>query len=332
MSFAKAEQLLDLATLVSARYQGITIDEVTDRYDVSLRTAQRMLRALEVRFPAVEIWHDDEGRKRWRLPDGQLKNLVNVSGDELAAFDMGIAHLRRASLLAEVAHLETLKDKILSMVPRNSISRIETDHDAILEAQGFVARPGPKPRSNDAIDRNIAEAIKACRHIEIFYQSYREKTPQKRTVAPYGLLSGTRRYLVALDLTSPKSAVIKTYRMDAITDVKTINQFFVRPAHFDLQEFANQSFGLYQRNEDIEDVEWRFTPEAADHARGMIFHPGQTDKVLPDGSYVVRFRAAGHVEMAWYLYQWGKHVEVIKPERLAKLVDGYRRNDFPAMP
>ena len=63
-----------------------------------------------------------------------------------------------------------------------------------------------------------------------------------------------------------------------------------------------------------------------------MFHPEQTEDVMPEGSLIVRFKAAGVVEMAWYLYQWGNKVEVIKPEALRVMVEGYRRSDFPALP
>ena len=46
MSFWKAEQLLELATFAAARHAGVSLDEVTERFSVSKRTAQRMLRAL----------------------------------------------------------------------------------------------------------------------------------------------------------------------------------------------------------------------------------------------------------------------------------------------
>jgi predicted DNA-binding transcriptional regulator YafY len=51
----------------------------------------------------------------------------------------------------------------------------------------------------------------------------------------------------------------------------------------------------------------------------------------PDGSLTVRFRACGWLEMAWFLYQWGKEVEVLEPEGLAELVHPARR-DFDALP
>ena len=51
-----------------------------------------------------------------------------------------------------------------------------------------------------------------------------------------------------------------------------------------------------------------------------------------DGSLIVRFHAAGWLEMAWHLYQWGDKVEVVEPEGLRALVEDHRRSDFDALP
>ena len=78
MSFRKAEQLLALATLVASRHAGATLDEVIERFDVSKRTGQRMLRALEAQFPDTTVTIDDEGHKRWHLPSGALRDLMSL--------------------------------------------------------------------------------------------------------------------------------------------------------------------------------------------------------------------------------------------------------------
>jgi predicted DNA-binding transcriptional regulator YafY len=46
VSYKKVERLLALATLVAGRHVGVTLDDVIERFGVSKRTAQRMLRAL----------------------------------------------------------------------------------------------------------------------------------------------------------------------------------------------------------------------------------------------------------------------------------------------
>ncbi|WP_240784254.1 WYL domain-containing protein, partial [Tabrizicola caldifontis] len=66
------------------------------------------------------------------------------------------------------------------------------------------------------------------------------------------------------------------------------------------------------------EVIWRFAPEAADRAAGFRFHPRQVLEPQQDGSLIVRFHAAGWLEMAWHLYQWGDKVEVIAPPGAAR--------------
>ena len=75
MSFWKAEHLLALATLAAARHAGVTIDDVIERFSVSKRTAQRMLRVLEAQFTDTNASIDGEGRKRWHLPSATLRIL-----------------------------------------------------------------------------------------------------------------------------------------------------------------------------------------------------------------------------------------------------------------
>jgi predicted DNA-binding transcriptional regulator YafY len=90
VSFAKAEQLLQLATMVAARHAGITLDDVIARFTVSKRTAQRMLRALEDQFSETAIRIDNDGRRRWHLPAGALRDLMTLTPEELAAVDIAV--------------------------------------------------------------------------------------------------------------------------------------------------------------------------------------------------------------------------------------------------
>ena len=332
MSFSPTERFLDLANWAAASRQGIVLDDVINRYEVSLRTAQRILKAVEQQFSNTETWIDEQGRKRWRIPGGYLREFFSVSADEVAALELGIAHLKRADLAIEAKALNRIREKILALQPSGHMARIEPDAEAILEAQGFVARPSPRSRVAESIALTVAEAIKACRYLDINYQSHLSDKPVVRRVAPYGLLSGGRRYLVALDPKGRRRETIKTYRMDAISEASICDEFFTRPNDFSLQSFANQSFALFQNDAEFGDVEWRFAPEAAKQVRGTIFHPNQTEEEQKDGSIIIRFKAAGHLEMAWYLYQWGDKVHVNKPETLKQMIASYRRSDFSILP
>src|ERR1700722_12182715 len=161
MSFEKAQQLLELATFVASHRVGVTLDDVGERFGISRRTAQRILQALEAQFPDTESGFDDDGRKRWRLQTGALRDLLTLTSDELAALDLEIETLERNALGVEATELRRLREKILALVPRNKIARVETDHEALLEAQGFASRPGPAARIAPEIASTISTALKS---------------------------------------------------------------------------------------------------------------------------------------------------------------------------
>ena len=328
MSFQKAEQLIDLATMAAARRYGVTLDDVGERYRVSRRTAQRMLGALETSFPETTAEFDNEGRKRWRLPSGALRDLLTLYADELAALDLAIEAL---GAVPEAKTLLELREKILALVPRQQLSRIEADHEALLEAQGLAARPGPRMVSDPDLDASIARAIKACTLLTFGYRSRGKPKAERKRVEPYGVLLGIRRYLVAID-SRDRERRLRLYRIEAMNGVQSLNESFERDPSFDLHQFAARAFGTYQDMKEFDEVVWRFTPEAAAHARGFQFHPGQILEEEPDGSLLVRFWACGHLEMCWHLYAWGDKVEVLAPEKLRRMCEGRRRSDFPALP
>jgi predicted DNA-binding transcriptional regulator YafY len=219
MSFAKADQLLELVTMMAARRAGITLADVEDRFAISHRTAQRMMRNVEARHPEIEIREDDDGTRRWLMRGGQLRDFLTLTAGELAALDLAMGHLAHAGQTIEAKSVRGLKEKIIALVPCTKAARLDTDHDALLEAQVFVARPGPRPHIDEALAETVAEALKACRIVEVAYQGAKDAEPRRRTLAPYGLLSGLRRYLVARPEDDPNGPV-RTYRMDAIHRIR----------------------------------------------------------------------------------------------------------------
>jgi predicted DNA-binding transcriptional regulator YafY len=238
MSFWKAELLLELATVAAARHAGVSLEEVTERFSVSKRTAQRMLRALESQFPDTRITIGEQGRKRWHLPSGALRDLMSLLPEELAALDIAIETIKRSGLGAEAASLLALREKIMALVPRTRAVRLETDHEALLEAQGLAARPGPRQRIDRKIGAAIAEAVKACRILEAEYQSRGEAAPRTRRLAPYGLLTGLRQYLVAR-AAEARSGPFRLYVVEKISAAKVSAEAFERDPAFNLQAFAN---------------------------------------------------------------------------------------------
>lgn len=329
MSLAKARDLMRLAEMAAARHQGVSLAEIAEAFDADHRTAQRMARALEDTFPAVEIRTDPDRRRRWKLRDPGLARFQGIRDDELAALDMSIRRAEREGATPDAAALAALRDRLLAVMPGPHARRAEADAEALMEAQGFAARPGPAVRAEPGVLETIAEALKAPFLLAITYAGP-DGAAAERRVAPHGVLLGMRRYLVARD--EDREPTLRHFRVDRIRAARLLPSSFTREPAFDIAVHATRAFGSYQDEARFGEVVWRFAPRAADTARAFVFHPNQRLEDLPDGALLVRFEASGWLEMVWHLYQWGDAVDVLAPDGLRAMVEGYRRGDFEALP
>lgn len=330
MSFAKAQDLLKLA-MMATRRSGVTLEEIAEEFGCVHRSAQRMTDALETVFPQAHSDIGDDRRRRWRIPARAIAPLLTPSAEELAALSTATRELEAAGLTTEANIVRALKQKVRALIPPEAGTRLAVDEEALLEALGHAARPGPRPAANPAVDAAIYEALKGPFLLRFPYLSRGKPRPTLRIVAPHGLLLGVRRYLVARDTGKPASAPLQHYRVEEISEAEVLPESFELDPDFDINAHAQKGFGSFENSAEHGDVVWRFSPKALPHARRFVFHPSQVVEEEADGSFLVRFRASGHLEMCWHLYAWGDSVEVLQPARLRELVHAHRRT-FEALP
>lgn len=326
----KALDIMRLAEEAAARPGGISLVQIVDTFGVTLRTAQRMSRALEEAFPMVQTHTDKERRKWWQLRDSRLLHMQGIRDSELSALEMGIRRAERDGATTEVTALTSLRNRLLGTMPPTFARRAEVDAEAVLEARGHACRPGPRAQYSALVLGAIDNALKGPFTMQIDYAGAQDAAPRSRAVEPYGVLFGMRGYLIAREIDN--GGKYRHFRLDRISRAGLLQDSFVRDPGFDLGRHAAQAFGSFHSDDEYGPVEWRFAPAAADVARTFVFHPDQQVQDEADGSLAVRFTAGGWLEMAWHLYQWGDVVDVIAPPELRILVEAHRRSDFPSLP
>ncbi len=332
MSFSKAADLLRIAEMATSKFDGISLQDVTAEFGCDHRTAQRMMRAFEAIFPQLDISSDAERRTRWHMQrcDPRWLQAQGIRDSELAALDMAEKRAERDGAPDDAARLRALRGRLLAAMPSSQARRTEADAEALLEAQGFASRPGPRVVSDMRLLGVLTEALRAPWELNVRYLGSRDDQPKARLLEPHGLLLGTRRYLVARP--SCGDGRMRRFRLDRIEAAEITTRSFARDPDFDFAEFAAQAFGSFHSDSEYGPVAWRFTPEAAPTARQFVFHPHQEMIEGTDGTLTVQFVASGHLEMAWHLYQWGNQVEVLAPDSLREIVRAHRRADFLALP
>ena len=218
----------------------------------------------------------------------------------------------------------------MATLPSTHARKTEVDAEAILEAKGYACRPGPKVKTSHDTMLIIAAALRGPFRLVIKYQGGQDPEPLRRVIEPYGLLLGTRHYLIARD--TAKDASLRRFRLDRIAHVEITNDWFEKDKDFNLEGYAAQSFGSFHADAEVSRVVWRFSPAAAAAAREFVFHPKQETVEQGVGGLLVIFEASGLVVMAWHLYKWGDAVEVIEPAALRQMVASFQNSRITVLP
>jgi len=326
MRLEKTVSVLTLARALAGNFEGLTLDEMAALVNMSRRTAERMRDAVEAAFGPLE--RDDDGRKvRFRLAARGLGNFASApTAEELTELENAARALEAAGNEARAKILRSLGRKIGASLREADRRRLSVDVEAQLRAEAFACLVGPRPLADPAVMGKLREALLAGRMVKFDYGS----PPRWRKVVPYGLLFGPRAYLVAR-VRSRGAPVL--FRLDEIHGLEVLNEPGAPPPDFDLQAYAERSFGVFQ--EAPQEVVLRFAPSAAPDARAFLFHPTQTLSDEPDGSLTVRFRAGGLLEIAHHLMTWGPSVTIVAPkalrDRMRELVAALRAHHCPAL-
>jgi predicted DNA-binding transcriptional regulator YafY len=309
MRWEKPEALLILARRLAGSAEGLTLDDIAEAAGCNRRTAERMRDALSRLFPQMTEVIDGR-QKRFRIPGGLDAFMQSPAADELAALAAAADTLAVQGAEHRAAALRSLEDKVRSAMRAADRRRLSPDVEALVRAQTAVMQPGPRPAENAELIEKLTHALMAMRAVRFIYRGG-SKPGEVREVAPWGLIFGRVNYLVGADLGSDEP---KTRRLDRILALEVLDVNAGPPEGFDLQAFADRSFGVYQ--DEVQKVVLSISPEGAEDALGWRFHPTQVVEKQADGSVLVRFTASGMLELSWHLFTWGDKVTVVEPPAL----------------
>jgi predicted DNA-binding transcriptional regulator YafY len=315
MRHEKANALLDLARRLASSAEGLTLDEMAQEAGVGRRTAERMRDALSSLFPQLEEIADGAS-KRFRIPRGLDSFIQSPTTEELLELSKAAAALHAAGAAPRARALESLEHKVRSALRGGALRRMAPDVEALARAETIAVQAGPRPFEDETLISMIRHALTAMRALRFTYAGGTEPGAI-REVTPYGLMFGRANYLVAAKLGDSEP---RNWRLDRIGAVEILDSPAAPPAEFNLRDYADRSFGIYQG--ESEEVALLILPHGAEDALGWRFHPTQTTAPQADGSVIVRFRASGMKELAWHLFTWGDKVRIIAPESLKTAMIG----------
>ena len=313
--YSRISDIIDLATFMSSKIQGITITEIAERYNVSRRTAERMRDSLMNIFSSIDEIETKDSQKHWGFINYSINHLITFSPKEIA----NLEQLQRRTTNNEMKE-ELLKtvEKLKSLNKKN-IESIENNIDLFMQTEGYAVRQMPQYK----IDLKIVDVIRqALQHSKVVKGIYHNKN---RELEPLGLIYGEKIHLIAKE--KAKGDGIYNYHLHKFDDIKLTDISFDK-GDFDLQEYSKQSFGVFHG--EILDVKLSFDKELTEEASKYNFHPTQKIKFQKDGRLTVSFKASGSKEIMWHVFKWGAGCKIIAPNSLKTQYKQYLQDCFNA--
>ena len=317
------KKIYDLVLKLQNSKPGMTKREISDFLNCSMKTVERKMAEMERCFGDAFV-ETSTYPKMYKIRSEDLSKKVVLSSNDVSLVRQASDLLRKNNREDEASDLETVAEKLQTILAPKNTQEIE----ALMIAEGNAQRPVPHKNINMDVVTDIRSAIRNWNAIEIEYKAKKKKDYDTYTLCPFGILYGERNhYLLAKRYDHQDTDDLHYYIMSNIRKVRiSDNKRFSVPENFSMKEHTKDLFGMY--NEVPFDVEWLFSPKAAQEAEQFVFHPSQKMHKNPDGSLTVCFRAGGCLEMAWHLYTWCGQVKVIKPTDFWRRVDKARKDWF----
>ena len=303
----KTEQIIELAMMFQNSYCGLCIEDIEHHFECSRRSAERMKALLFDLFPEkVEEVPTFEKKKRWRFVKGAMNALISFTADDFANLEYlkGLSNDENKR-----KELDELIAKIKALTPQKNLQSLDTDVSAIMESEGFAVRQYSGVNIEPKILEELRTSMLAFKKIQFDYPIKEEiKTI---TLNPYGLVIADKYYLVGYN---EYVGDLRQYRVDKISNLTILDEYFEKDEKFSLTEYSNNSFGVYQ--EKTIDIVLEFDKSVANDVLNYHFHPTQKIKQLKNENVQVEFKSGGTYAICQELFKWGCSVKIQKPVEL----------------
>jgi proteasome accessory factor B len=304
----KRDRLARLGRVIAvlrAHPDGIRIEDIARRVDVSVRTVYRDLKAIEGEI-GVGVW--SEGGLWGVVGEGFLPPLKLTLSEAMAVFLSARLMVRYADKYDP--DLAAAFEKLEEGLPAALREHVERTLDRLARH--------PRDETFSRHVHRLTMAWAERRVVTLDYDPARYGTGSERRralVRPYLIepsLQTHALYLIGWDETRN---ALRTFKIERIRDVALTPRTFEPPEAGTIEAMLSRAWDIIADQPETE-IALRFAPAVAARVQEATWHPTQEVHEEADGSLTWRATVAGTIEIRLWILSWGDDVEVLAPDGL----------------
>ena len=314
--YAPARRLAEVRGVLNSG-EGASVYDIAERFAVSVRTAIRYIRALQV--AGEPLYEEVEGRRKvWRLMASARQQTVTLTTAQMVALFLS---RRVFDFLAGTGFKEDLDDlfgKLEAQLRRKDFASARNLGRKVFDVN--EARHIYEGRIEDVND--IVTALLREERLRVTHESV---SGGKKTfvLEPYTLMVYKKGlYLVGRSL--GHGGELRTFALDAFKEVEWLRgDTFDYPADYRPEQVTEGAFGLI-RGSEVTRVRILFDPKVARYVERVMWHPTQRFKRTAAGLEMT-MEVRGTTEVVGWVLGFGADARVVEPAALRDAVAGELR-------
>ncbi|MBN1930291.1 MAG: WYL domain-containing protein [Desulfobacterales bacterium] len=313
-------QLIKVLGLLS-KPQGTTRNEISKTLGITDRSVSRCLQTIEdLGIPIYDERPPFEKVKYWHIEPTYLERLPNLC---LPKLELSYPEIISLCMLAGESvvfagteidrHIQTAIGKLMYFIPedtRNALSDLK---------RIFICKTiGSKTYTGmgtiiDTLTESILDRTACTMTYHVFYKDKIENVE----IGPLHFYENNGGlYLFAVKI---KDNEVRSYAVERIQSIKTLNQDVDYPENFNPEETLNSAFDLIHN--DPVTVKIQFSKKEARYIKEKIWATDQKiiDKV--DGSIILSMTTSGYRDVKRWVMSFGKEARLLEPEGMKREIE-----------
>jgi predicted DNA-binding transcriptional regulator YafY len=317
--FTQHRRVDRLREILSRHPKGMSLYELADALNVTVRTMRRYMVEIERDFELESVPVKAGGQLLWRIRSSEIPRKLELRRTQAYALLAArrVFEPMRGSTLFEEIDLAT--NKLLAFAQRPGRGPNAGLADARLEQRFLYLPHAPKnyAQKTEELD-DLFQAVSDLRPLSLLYRSATRAEEERITIHPYALvLHRDSIYCVGFHVGREE---IRTFVLDRMRDTQcAVTERFELPADFVVDAYFQGEFGIW-RDTTPHKVVIEFDAHAADYVRMRTVHASQKLQSIAGGGLRLSMTVGNLLPVVSWVLEWGGRARVLEPPELIERV------------